>query len=67
MQSVIEKLREQGILCCWFEQAGAVMISLCQVLKEGGLLLVKSSNGTRLSEVVTALKRLSQPVSLKGC
>ncbi|TDW60285.1 CapA family protein [Oceanimonas baumannii] len=66
MQAVAEKLREQGIPCRWFELAGAVMSSLRQDLQEGDLLLVKSSNGTRLSEVVTALKNLSQPVSLKG-
>lgn len=64
MKGVAGLLHEQGISCRWFEQAGGVMSSLRQDLQEGDLLLVKSSNGTRLSEVVTALKNLSQPVSL---
>lgn len=61
MKAVAGRLREQGISCRWFEQVGPVMASLRQELQDGDLVLVKSSNGTRLSEVVAALKSLSAP------
>ncbi|MDV2856294.1 CapA family protein [Oceanimonas sp. CAM02] len=60
MKALAEQLREQGISCCWFERSGTVMNRLRQDLKGGDLLLVKSSNGTGLSEVVNALKNLSK-------
>lgn len=65
MKAVAERLSEQGVSCSWFERSGAVMSGLRQDLQEGDLLLVKSSNGIRLSEVVSALKRLSEFSSLK--
>ncbi|WMC11230.1 UDP-N-acetylmuramoyl-tripeptide--D-alanyl-D-alanine ligase [Oceanimonas pelagia] len=65
MKAVSERLLEEGISCCWFEHAGAVMSSLQQDFQEGDLLLVKSSNGIRLCEVVSALKNFSQSSSLK--